>query len=209
MPSVADPLSEILRPARRTAVVDIGANPVGGDPPYKRLLELGLCDLVGFEPQPEALAKLQTQAGPRERYLPDAVGDGARHTLHICAGDGLSSLLVPDPERLALFAGFAEWGTVTGTLPLQTRRLDDIAEIDAIDFLKMDVQGGELAVLIHGKAKLARAVAIQVELSFFPLYRDQPTFGDVDRELRAMGFLPHGFAEAHIWPVAPATRATR
>ena len=46
-----DFLSDLLGPARLTSVVDIGANPVDGDPPYKPMLEKRLCRVTGFEPQ--------------------------------------------------------------------------------------------------------------------------------------------------------------
>jgi hypothetical protein len=55
---MTDLLTDILRPERPTAIVDVGANPIDGDPPYKAMLRLGLCDVVGFEPQPETLARL-------------------------------------------------------------------------------------------------------------------------------------------------------
>jgi hypothetical protein len=56
MDAPRDPLFKLLRPERLTAVVDIGANPIDGDPPYQSMLEKRLCRVVGFEPQSEALA---------------------------------------------------------------------------------------------------------------------------------------------------------
>ena len=50
-----DALTEILKQRRLTAIIDIGANPIGGNPPYKAMLEASLCEVIGFEPQPEAL----------------------------------------------------------------------------------------------------------------------------------------------------------
>jgi len=49
-----DPITELLRPERLTAVLDIGANPIDGEPPYKGMLAAGLCTVTGFEPQAEA-----------------------------------------------------------------------------------------------------------------------------------------------------------
>lgn len=198
-----DSLAQILAPVRPTAVVDIGANPIDGDPPYKRMLAAGLCDVVGFEPQADALARLQQMAGPRERYLPYALGDGTTRTLNICALEGMTSLKVPDPAHLALFNLFPTWGEVKNTIPVATHRLDDIAEIAHMDFLKMDIQGSERDVLVHGHAKLAGTVAVQTEMSFIPLYGDQPTFGEMDMMMRELGFLPHCFAEVKVWPLAP------
>jgi len=198
-----DFLTQILAPSRPTAIVDVGANPIDGAPPYKTMLAAGLCDVVGFEPQAEALARLQKMAGPRERYLPYALGDGTSRTLNVCSLEGMTSLLVPDPARLALFNLFPIWGEVKTTIPVSTRRLDDIAEIPHMDFLKMDVQGSERDVLVHGKARLADAVAVQTEVSFVPLYESQPTLGEMDVMMRELGFLPHCFAELKVWPLAP------
>jgi FkbM family methyltransferase len=199
----ASHLWDILQPARRTRVVDIGANPIDGDPPYKAMLQAGLCEVVGFEPQGTAWAELQRRKGPLETYLPHAVGDGGKHTLHLCRASGMTSLYAPDPATLELFAALKPLGEVLSTETMTTRRLDDIAEIAGLDFLKIDIQGGELEVFRHGREKLARAVAIQTEVSFVTLYRDQPALGEVDVELRAQGFMPHCFAAVKQWPIAP------
>jgi FkbM family methyltransferase len=198
-----DPLTEILEPERPTAIVDVGANPIDGEPPYKRMLVAGLCDVVGFEPQPEALARLQAAKGPRERYLPYALGDGTVRTLNVCALEGMTSLLVPDPAHLALFNLFPIWGEVKTRIPVTTKRLDDVAEIAAMDFLKMDIQGSERDVLEHGRSRLAEAVVVQTEVSFVPLYQGQPVLGEMDLALRAQGFLPHCVIGTKIWPLAP------
>jgi len=188
-------------------VVDIGANPIDGDPPYQLLLDAGLCRVTGFEPQPAALEALRTQAGPAERYLPYAVGDGGEHTLFLCASSGFASLLEPDDRQLELLIDFPRLAQVTGTERIATRRLDDIDDIDRIDYLKIDIQGGELAVLQAGRRKLAQAVAVQTEVGFHRLYRNQPTFADVDLELREQGFVPHQFVTTRTWPVAPVVWA--
>lgn len=201
--SAGDALADLLRPARRTRVVDIGANPIDGTPPYQPLIEAGLCDLVGFEPQVPALEKLRKMAGPHETYLPHVVGDGQAHTLHQCRASGMTSLLPPDPATLDLFAGLLPLAEVEREAAVETVRLDDLAEVGSVDFLKIDIQGGELAVFRHGRTKLAEAVAIQTEVSFVPLYQEQPVLGDVDLELRAQGFIPHCFAAVKKWPIAP------
>ena len=198
-----DLLTEILAPARLTAIVDAGANPIDGEPPYKAMLAAGLCEVTGFEPQAEALARLEKAKGPRERYLPYALGDGTLRTLNICALEGMTSLLVPDPAHLALFNLFPIWGTVQSQVPVATRKLDEIAEIAHLDFLKMDVQGAEREVLAHGRAKLNESVVIQTEVSFVPLYQGQPVFGEIDLALRELGFLPHAVTGTKIWPIAP------
>lgn len=196
-------LFEMLGMTRLTAVVDIGASPIDGEPPYQSMLEQGLCTVVGFEPQNEALAKLNQDKGPLETYLPHAIGPGHHKILRFCECPGMTSFLNPDERSLGVFPGFDRLGTVIGKDYIPTRALDSIDEIKELDFLKMDVQGSELMVLLSGKKKLAQAVAIQLEVSFVPLYENQPPLGILDLHLRDMGFLPHHFAEIKRWAIAP------
>jgi len=167
------------------------------------MLAAGLCRVTGFEPQEEALAELQKRKGPNERYLPHAVGDGNAHTLHVCVAPGMTSLFEPDPATLALFDALKPLGQVVRRIPVQTRRLDDIDAVAAMDFLKIDIQGGELAVFRGGARTLAGAVAVQTEVSFLTLYKGQPAFGEIDLEMRTQGFIPHCFAEVTQWPIGP------
>jgi len=198
-----DPLFELLRPARLTVVVDIGANPIDTAPPYRSMLQQRLCRVVGFEPQDNALATLNRQKSDLETYLPYVVGDGAAATLRQCQHSGMTGLFEPDPNILSHFPVFTTLGRVLGEIPVVTRRLDDIAEITDLDFLKIDVQGSELAVFQNGRNRLSKAVAIQTEVSFLPLYKGQPVFGDVDLELRAQGFVPHTFVSQFKLLIAP------
>jgi FkbM family methyltransferase len=202
-----DALFQLLRPERLTAVVDIGANPIDGDPPYKDMLAAGLCTVTGFEPQADALAELDRRKGPRERYLPYAIGDGRQRVLRVCRERGMTSLLTPDPARLALFNEFTVFGLVESEVKIATRRLDDVKEINRMDCLKIDIQGGELDVFKSGRRLLRSAVMVQTEVAFMTLYRDQPAFGAVDTFLRTLGFVPHCFTEMKIRPLAPMVLA--
>jgi hypothetical protein len=104
---------------------------------------------------------------------------------------------------LGLFGVLGAMGEVMRKVEVQTRRLDDIDEIASIDYLKIDIQGGELSVFRNATEKLGGAVAIQTEVSFVPLYERQPAIGEIDVELRAQGFVPHCFADVKTWPIAP------
>ena len=196
-------LVDLLRPRRLTSVVDIGANPIDGDPPYKEMLRQRICRVIGFDPQPDVLTRLNASKSDLETYLPYAVGDGGTHTLKVCRGAGFASLLQPDEKVLTHFPRFSELGKVVQEIPLPTRRLDDIAEIDELDLLKIDIQGSELSVFKNGRTRLAKAMAIQTEISFVALYKDQPVFGDVSLELRSLGFIPHMFVTINKKMIAP------
>ena len=175
-------------------VVDIGANPIDGEPPYSRMMANGCTHVVGFEPNLKALAVLRQRAGPNEIYLPNALGDGRRHILHYCAAPGMTSLLEPNPSVLALFPGFPEWGRVVRTEEIDTLRLDDVGETESLDLLKLDIQGSELMVLQGAVGRLANALIVQTEVEFLQMYLGQPLFADVDSFLREHGFVLHKFA---------------
>ena len=174
-------------------VVDIGANPIEGDAPYKGLLDAGYARVTGFEPQPEALAALNARKSAAEIYHPEVLGSGEAAVLRLYEHSGFASLfdIRADVARLL---GFQRGTKPVGTLQIRTARLDDLEAVAAIDFLKIDVQGSELSIIRNGKTKLSAAVLVQTEVRFVPLYQDEPSFGDLERELRSQGFMFHDFA---------------
>lgn len=185
--------SRLIGTATPVHIVDVGANPIDGLPPYTSLLRSGAATVLGFEPNPAALAQLHAVKGAQETYLPHAIGDGQEHTLYVCAAPGMTSLLRPNPEILKYFHGFAEWGRVIEQVTIPTVRLDDIPEARGADLLKIDIQGGELMALRHAEALLQDLLVIQIEVEFLPLYFDQPLFSEIEQYLRARGFMFHRF----------------
>lgn len=183
-------------------IVHLGANPIDGDPPYSALMRAG-AEVVGFEPNPEALAKLNVQKGPRETYLPHAVGDGGRHTLNLCFASGMTSLLTPNPEVLNLFHGFPLWGQVVKQEELDTVRLDDVPETEGSTLLVMDIQGSELMALRNAEARLREAVVLHLEVCFMQLYKEHPLFSEVELFLRQQGFTFHKFVHLVTRTIQP------
>lgn len=177
----------------RIKLVDIGANPIDGDAPYKPLLQTGNLDVIGFEPNLQALEELQRRKGPNETYLPHAIGDGKRHTLHHTLGQGMTSLLRPNMAVLPLFYNFAELAHITRTEEIDTLRLDDIPETAGLDYLKIDIQGGELMVFENATDRLSQALLVHTEVEFLPMYENQPLYSDIDRFLREHGLMIHRF----------------
>ena len=193
-------LREILQLRRPTQVVDIGANPLDEAPVYGPLLTAGLCAVTAFEPQTETMRAI---SNPLVRILPDAVGDGTRKTFRKCQHSGWSSTLAPSETTISVFSQFQDNSRVVSEHSIETRRLDDIDEVPSIDLLKIDIQGGELAVFSNARKKLADAVFIDTEVSYIPLYENQPSLGEVDIELRRQGFVIHRFGEFHFAMVPP------
>ncbi len=185
-------LVNLLKDFSAIRVVDVGANPIEGDPSYSILLGYGLAKVVGFEPNSEAHSKLVKQASPNETYYCKAIGGGGAQNLYLTRHSGFTSLFKPD-QSSAEYLGFVKPMKVARTEEIMTERLDDLDEVQPVDFLKIDIQGGELDVISNARNKLSNALVVQTEVRFFPLYEDEPTFGDLENELRGQGFTFHSF----------------
>jgi FkbM family methyltransferase len=186
-------LNRLFDDLPRLKVIDVGASPIDGLPPYQPLFDAGRVDLVGFEPDADQYRRLLALERPHATYLPHAIGDGSEGVLHICKSAGMTSLLEPDAEILQHFHGVPQWGTVLRTLPIATKRLDDIPEAQNADYLKLDLQGGELGVLRGAPRLLQQVLVVHLEVQFVPFYKDQPLFAELDQALRQAGFFFHRF----------------
>jgi len=190
-------LREIFDDIPVVRVVDVGASPIDGAPIYESLRKSDGADVVGFEPSQEQYKRLLDLDIPRSTFLPDAIGDGTEGELKICRGPGMTSMLEPDQRVLSHFHWFDTYGKVVHREPMPTRRLDDIPETEGMDFLKVDVQGGELGVFDGGRERLAEAVMVHTEVQFVPFYEEQPLFAELDTLLREAGFWFHRFEPIH------------
>ena len=190
-------ISQLFPELPDVKVIDIGASPIDGDPPYSALRDADKMDLVAFEPDETQFAALQALNFPRTKAIKAAIGDGTEGVLKICKIPGMTSLLEPDQEVLSHFWGFDIWGKVLSRQPLMTKRLDDIAEAAGAHYLKLDVQGGEFPILQHGTETLKSCVFVHTEVQFVPFYKDQPLFAELDIALRKAGFWLHRFLPIH------------
>jgi FkbM family methyltransferase len=200
-------LIELIEPAEPLHIMDIGAACIAETPIYRSLLDQGIGHLNAFEGDARQIAKIKETFGDQASVFADFLADGGVHTLYLAHPEsGMTSLLKPNAAALKFFNHFEHFGQIERTEQVQTRRLDDVTDLPAIDFLKMDIQGSELCVLRHGAQKLANCVAVQLEVSYICLYENQPSFGEVDVWMRANGFVPHCFLDIKRWSIAPTIK---
>jgi FkbM family methyltransferase len=185
-------LQEVLQPARLTRIADVGANPI--DPaPYANLLQAGLCEVWGFEPQQEAYDALVADAPPGAHYLPHAIGPRGTATLNLCRNTGFSSLLEPNTDTFDAVGRMHRGGTVVDRVAVKLTPLDGVKELPQFDLLKIDVQGGETAVFNTGKKRIKAAVAVITEVAAIPIYVDQPLMHTQMAALEKLGYHFHKF----------------
>ncbi|KIL97694.1 hypothetical protein CCC_00755 [Paramagnetospirillum magnetotacticum MS-1] len=164
-------------------------------------------DAIGFEPEPEAFARLGDQpkgAWRSLRHLPSAIGakDGPQ-MLHITRDPVSTSLLRPDPSIGEAFAK-PQFFEVVREVPVACRTLDSaLAEAGVSDpaYLKIDVEGAELDILKAAPATLASLLAIKAEVGFLRFRHDQPIAAEIELFLRGQGFELLDFISPRRWRI--------
>lgn len=154
---------------RSGLLVDLGANE--GEWTASVLRVFPELDVVAAEPGREPLSVLESRfAGYSNvtvdpRAVTDAVGTA---TFQRTRASVFASLL---PPRASLQDLYPESPTeVIETVEVETVTLDQLVGERPVSVLKLDVQGGELAVLSGGSDVLGRTAAILVEVLFVPHY---------------------------------------
>jgi FkbM family methyltransferase len=200
-------LIDLLRLQGVIRCIDCGALAINGGSKdaWTMLAEAGCAEVIGFEPIAEECERLNTACDLPEsiKYLPYAIGDGKNHTLRVTNVPMTSSLYEPDTETIDLFSHLGEVMQVVSNESMETKRLDDIADIGRIDFIKLDIQGAELIALQNATNMLKDISVVQCEIEFVELYKDQPLFADVDSFLRSQGFCFLKFAYTLGRPFKP------
>jgi FkbM family methyltransferase len=186
-------------------IADVGAAAINETPIYKKLFDLNLAYLYLFDGDERQINNIKNTYGvDNVKIFNTFLFDGQQHNLYICPpNSGMTSLFKPKKEALDFFNGFNKFGAFNSVEKIKTTKLDDLSEPDEIDFIKLDTQGAELEILKNGKKCLKNSLAIQLEVSFFNLYENQPTFGDIDTYLRSIGFVPHCFLDVKRWSITP------
>jgi FkbM family methyltransferase len=187
-------------------VLDIGAN-AGG---FRRFLRhhVGYAGrIVSFEPVRAVYETLAADAADDRswRGMQVALGDSdGELQINICSKSTMSSFLERDTARLTNL-GYEHLLQVTDivrTESVPVRRLDSILgdvldrRRDARIFLKCDTQGFDLKVIAGAAASMPLVMAIQVELSFKPIYEGAPPYDQVLAQMTGDGFDVSG-----IYPV--------
>ena len=215
----------LLAPAKQNGTtlnfVDIGARNGSYILPHRYAER---CRLVGFEPNPEEYEKLvagrtdAAQAGLREpdfldrRYYPVALWrESGERELTITRGAGAATLMGEAHVGMSRNlwwdkfdrgrAYYDEVQAPVGTAQVRCDALDNIwaAEDGLIDILKIDVEGGECAVL-QGASKLLsqrRVLMIRSEFLLTPYYRDHILLGHQQVYLDGLGYRLVAFDNDH------------
>lgn len=193
-----DPVSvfaNLLRDAKKALrfnIVEVGARPIHqGEEPFYNLLSMFPGSRIdALEPDDNLCASQNEAARPGVTFHPLALGRAEeRRTFYETRDPMCSSLYQPNEAVLDRYNNL-EVARTKRTTTIETVSLDRFVEdldVESIDFIKIDIQGGELDVFQGGCSTLESVLAIVTEAAFIEHYVNQPLFGDVCAFLTSQG----------------------
>jgi len=200
-PKMSLPLSSRLRDTLRRSplrIVDCG----GAMGPGERWQPFSpdLIRFMTFEPDKRSFDDLAAFPAQGNITLPVglAAAQGMKR-LHLTAGPFASSLYPPNAKVLKSYAVWP-WYEPIGEAMINVDTLDAcIARQPGweIDFIKVDVEGADLDVLIGAKGALANVFGVQIEVGFLDRNIGAPIQFEIDRWMREAGFEPYHLVREH------------
>ena len=111
-----------------------------------------------------------------------------------------SSHFTPNFPFLSRFPDAARFDIV-GSTEIECRTVDDLLASTGkrVDFIKLDLEGGELAVLEGAPKTLETCIGLHVEVCFQALRENQPLYGDIARFLHERGLEFIDFVSLFRW----------
>jgi len=184
-----DPFFRSIYERNNLVLVDVGAS--GGFAPNWKPAAKYL-RVIGFEPDEREYKNLASKSEDKIRYLNIALhGLQGEVDFFLTRKQQASSIYRPNRSLVDQFPESSRFD-ILKTVKLKTDTLDHQFQINNIqdaDFLKVDTQGSELAIMQGAKKTIQeQIIGIEVEVEFAMLYEGQPLFTDVDMFLRQQGF---------------------
>lgn len=185
-------------------VVEVGAR---GGPSNEFYNLANIINYYGFEPEVDEYKKLVSKSKKTifksEKYLPCTVGiNNEKKIFNIYSRESCSSILEADLDKARIYSR-EDYYKLIKKIPVITRSLDSLlfeGKLSGnISVLKLDTQGSELEILKNSMSVLKTVKAIRVEVSFMPIYKEQPLFFDINEFLERQEFSFQGFLESHYW----------
>jgi FkbM family methyltransferase len=186
---------ESLPDFQSVALVDVGA--AGNIEPRWKVVSTFI-NYVGFEPDIRSSRTLQKNSY-FSNYVIYPVGlwsSSGKISFNLTKDPQLSSFFTPNYQILNRFPNSDRF-LILDTTEIECHKLDDI-ECEK-DFIKIDVQGGELEILKGAEQSLDCIIGCEVEVEFLPLYTGQPLFGDVSKWLAEQNFVLMDFINLRRW----------
>jgi len=182
--------------------LDIGAS--GGILPRFLPYRSGIA-FTGLEPDERSVKALLESPFSKEfasyKVHPSAAWENSgRLKIHFTRKPTCSSVFEPNIDFLGRFPDVERFDVVgEGEMECQTLDRLLVDPSTTPDFIKLDLEGGELAVLNGAPETLKTCLGLHTEVSFHQLRRGQPRFGDISSHLHDQGFEFIDFVTISRW----------
>lgn len=193
---------EILRNGQISVFLDCGANRGEFASHIRHSGYSGR--MVSFEPASIEFANLSYLAShdPSWDCHQLALGDYDGVASFNLAGNSESSSLLPMLDRHLASAPESQYA---GTETVYVSQLDTVCDeyLSGQEniYLKLDVQGNEMAALKGAGRILRSTLAIEIELALVQLYADQTLFSEMISYINQLGFRLYGYENNFVDPI--------
>jgi len=180
-------------------IFDVGACDGSSIIDFKNLFSTS--NIYSFEPFPFAFENLTRLSEKYNNVYTEKIAISNKNgfsNFYVNKSHATNSLL-----KSKLTNSFIDVQSVNNSIiQIETKTLDSILEernIDKIDILKLDVQGGEILVF-EGAVNALREKKIKIiytEIWFIEGYENQPLYSDIAGFLKNFGYKPFGIYNMH------------
>ena len=166
--------------ARPFVIYDIGA--AGGLFPLLNADIFPHQRIYGFEPEPRSFAKLAARYGADDRFQV--------FNLAVANANGTITFFV---HKTATHSSVVRYAETMDPVEVEAVRLDNLGDrldLPPADFIKIDIEGGELPALTSAAGMLkSHTLGAVTEIGFWRHDESQTHFAEIDAFLTAQGFI--------------------
>tara|TARA_E500000331_G_C17205190_1_gene691085 strand:- start:106 stop:1059 length:954 start_codon:yes stop_codon:yes gene_type:complete len=179
-------LREIAKESDSLTLLDIGS---AGDIEPRWLPIAEKLNYIGVEPDERSSCLLSNLHNCKNYKIINSViwSEKTELSFNLCRKPQVSSVFRPNNEFLDRFPESKRF-EIVNTTSFESSTLDiELGNIQ-VDFVKLDIQGGELFALKGMQNNLHSCLGLEIEVEFSSLYKKQPLFGEVYNYLNDFGF---------------------
>ena len=179
-------LRKIAKESGSLTLLDIGS---AGDIEPRWLPIAEELNYIGVEPDERSSYLLSNSHNCKNYRIINAViwSEKTEVSFNLCRKPQVSSVFKPNTEFLEKFPE-AKRFEIVNTNSLESTTLDSELGDTKVDFVKLDIQGGELFALMGMQNHLSSCLGLEIEVEFSSIYKKQPLFGEVYNYLNHFGF---------------------
>ena len=158
-------------------------------------------DYVLVEPDERSRNELHELFGTSTLIVDKALwGNAGSIQINLCNDTKQSSVYKPNMDLLKKYQ-FPERYLIDSNVSVDCSTIDELLYKSDIvlDFMKLDIQGAELQVLIGGELSLSSVLCLEIEVEFSRLYLDQPLADEIFVYMRKNGFEFLDFVHINRW----------